>query len=360
MESCLKELPYVGARAPRRIVREPYLAERVIFVGGQPGCGKTLMMALLGTLDRVEIQLYDYPLEYICALSDLGAVSDEVATTMIRMLSDLDLYNMTMSRCVNFRFADYTSVFRNPGKWRYLRRLIQPGDAAAVTRIRQTHPILQLTVHNLLALCGPLFRALEGRLRILEVVRHPLYMIKQWYLYIDAYGNDPRDFNIWYDYEGKALPYFAKGWEEQYVRSNKMDRVIYSIAHIAAQGEAVLAGLSEQQRSRIMILPFERFVLDPWPSLRTLEALLDTQVTRRTRREMKRQRVPRRRIADGLPLKAYKLYGWEPAMKESDERRELEKRWRYTAAEASPEGMRVLDELCARYEVEHLSGMPGW
>jgi len=360
MESGIQEPPQLDARSPLRIVREPYIAERVIFVGGQPGCGKTLMMALLGTLDRVEIQLYNYALEHVCALNDLGAISDDVATVMIRMLSDLDLYNMTMSRCVNFRFTDYTSVFRNPGTWRYLRRLIQPGDAAAVTRIQQTHPILQLCVHNLLALCVPLFRALEDRLRILEVVRHPLYMIKQWYLYIDAYGNDPRDFSIWYDYEGKALPYFARGWETPYIRSNKMDRVIYSIAHIFARSEEVMASLSEQQRSCIMILPFERFVLDPWPYLRELEAWLGTKVTSRTRREMKRQRVPRQRIADGLPLKAYKLYGWEPAMKASAERRELEKRRQFASAEASPEGLRVLDELCARYEVAHLSGLSGW
>lgn len=360
MESLVKEPPSLGVRSPLRVVREPYLAERVIFVGGQPGCGKTLLMALLGTLDRVEIQLYNYALEHVCALNDLGAISDDVATVMIRMLSDLDLYNMTMSRCVNFRFTDYTSVFRNPGTWRYLRRLFQPGEAAAVTRIRQTHPILQLTVHNLLALCVPLFKALEDRVRLLEVVRHPLYMIKQWYLYIDAHGNDPRDFNIWYDYEGKAVPYFAKGWEAQYVRSNKMDRAIYSIAHIAARSDAALAGLSEPQRSRIMILPFERFVLDPGPYLRALEALLGTTVTSRTRREMKRQRVPRQRIADGLPLKAYKGYGWEPAMKASDERRELEKRRQFASAEASPEGLRVLDALCAAYEAEYLSGLPGW
>ena len=211
-ESCVKHnsegSSVVLSQTPANVIRGPHLVDRVIFVGGHPGCGKTLMTPIVGSLARVEIQKANYFLEHICSLRFLDRIDDQVATVLIRMLTDLDLYHLMMSRETNFRFSDLTSVFKNPGTLRYIRRLFQPGDAVARERIKTTKPILQILAHNLLVLSPSLFKALGDRLRVLEVVRHPLYMIKQWYLYIERYGTDVRDFTICFDYEGNSLPFF--------------------------------------------------------------------------------------------------------------------------------------------------------
>jgi len=251
-------------------------------------------------------------------------------------------------------------MFKNRGTWRYLRRLVQPGDAAAVERIKREHPILHLTLHNALAISPLLFEALGERLRVIEVVRHPLYMIKQWFLYIDRYGTEPRDFGICLDYRGGAVPFFAHGWEERYLRSNAMDRVIYSIESLTRAGERVWHRLSDAQRAQVMLIPFEHFVLDPWPHLQRLEALLETTCTHATRRELKRQHVPRKMVAEGIPRPIYKQYGWRPPEPGADERRELQRRRQFAVELASPEGMEVLDRLCAAYEAKYLNGDNVW
>lgn len=340
-----------------RVVREPFIAEKVVFVGGHPGCGKTMMTPIVGSLARVEVQKFNYMLEHICSLYLLGKIPEDAATAVLRMLVDMDLYNLQMSRETNFRFSDLSSVFKNPGTWRYIRRLFQPGDAAVIGRIQKEKPILQITTHDSLVLSPPLFKALDERLRVVEVIRHPLHMIKQWYLYIDRYGNDVRDFTIWFQHDGHALPYFARGWEEKYLRANTMDKLIYSIDHLTALGQQVIQNLAQKEKRQVMIIPFERFVLEPWPFLRQLESFLGTEVTRSTRRELKRQHVPRKMIADGIPRPIYKQYGWEPPGKERDERRELEKRREFAAERATPEAMKVLDRMCSEYEAAYLTGI---
>jgi len=353
MSSTLELQDRAVSRTAAKMVREPRLVERVVFVGGLPGCGKTMMTPIIGSLARVELQKFNEVLEHICALRLLGRIEEDVATTMIRMLTDLDLYRMTMSREINTRCSDLTSIFKNPGTWRYLRRLVQPGDAEAVDRIRCEHPLLHLTMHNALAISPPLFAALGEAVRILEVMRHPLYMIKQWRLYIERYGQDVRDFTLWLDYAGSAVPFFAKGWETRYLESTPMDRAIYAIEHLLQMGQQILAQLADPDKAQVLLVPFERFVLKPWPYLRQMEGFLGTQVTMATRRELKRQRVPRRRIADGIARSIYQQYGWEPASKTSDERTELEKRRRFVAAEASSEALSVLDRLSADYEATY-------
>lgn len=350
----------MAASRPIRMSREPRLVERAVFVGGLPGCGKTMMTPIIGSLARVELQRFNESLEHVCGLRLLDAISEDVATMQIRMMTDLDVYKQMMSREVNLRPTDLTSIFRNPGTLRYLRRLVQPGDAEAVARIRQDHPILHITMHNALAISPPLFAALGEAVRILEVVRHPLYMIKQWRLYVERYGTDVRDFTLWFDHEGQAVPFFARGWEARFLAANPMDRGVFAIEHLLAMGRRVLEALPPAQRAHVLTVPFEPFVLDPWPWLRQMEAFLGTSATPATHRELKRQKVPRARVAAGAVRKIYRQYGWTPPQQDADERGELEGRRAYVAKEASAEGLRVMDELCRAYEAEHLHGAIAW
>ena len=360
MPSLVDPQAWIVDRTPVKIVREPRLVARVVFVGGLPGCGKTMMTPIIGSLSRVELQKFNEPLEHVCGLRLLGTISDDVATMMIRMLTDLDLYRMSMSREINMRVSDLTSIFRNPGTWRYLRRIFQPGDAAAVERIRREQPILHLTTHNALAISPPLFTALGEAVRILEVVRHPLYMIKQWRLYIERYGTDVRDFTLWFDYEGRAVPFFARGWEERFLQSNPMDRAIFAIEHLLEMGRQALEQLPGHQKAQVLTVPFEPFVLDPWPWLNRMERFLDTSMTAATRRELERQRVPRTRIAAGVARKIYQQYGWTPPTKHADESRELEIRRDAVVKEASAEGLAAMDRLCEAYEAAYLKGSIPW
>ncbi|MDO8527419.1 MAG: hypothetical protein Q7T03_07025 [Deltaproteobacteria bacterium] len=339
------------------IVREGQLLERAIFVGGLGGCGKTMLTAIIGGFDRVEIQKYNYVIENICTLHRLGKVGDDVAFAMIRMQTDLDIYNMMMSRETNFRFSDLSSVFKNPGKWRYFRRLFQAGDDAIVDRVKNERPILHITFHDLLQHSHPLLKALGEKARLLELVRHPLYMIKQWYKNVEQFYDNtfnPREFSIRFLYKQNSLPWFVSGWEEEYLKiTNKMDRVIYMMRHHIEESKRCYEALSENEKKQVMIISFENFVKNPWADLEKLEHFLDSKVTKRTLKELKRQNIPRKMLADGINLKVYRKYGWKPSDKRLGEAGELQERRNFAEERASSEGMRVLDAMSANYEKEY-------
>lgn len=336
------------------IVRTPHLAGLVVFTDGLPGCGKTMMAPIIGSLGRVELMRYNYALEHLCGLRALGALDPAAAAALIRLQTDLDLYDSMMARETNFRFTDLSSAWRDARPWRYLRRLVQAGDAAVLPRIQQQRPILHLVTHLLLGLSEALFDGLGERLRIVEVVRHPLYMVKQWYAWMPRAGVDPRFFSLWIEHAGHSLPWFARGWEPQYLRANRMDRVLLAIESQWRQGLQALAARPEAQRRQVLIIPFERFVVRPAPFMAALEALLGTTVTPATRRVMRQQRVPRTRYAEGIGLKIYRQYGWQPPARGTDERGELAARRAFVAAEATSEVLARFDRLCAEYEAAYL------
>lgn len=336
------------------VVRDGAIAGMVAIVDGLPGCGKTLLAPIVGSLARVELMQTSYQVEYTSALHYLHKIEDDAAAVLIRMFTDLQLYNMMMGRETNFRPSDLSSVWKNVRPWRYLSRLVTPGDKAAVERIAAERPILNLFTHYLLGLGRTVFAALDSRVRFIEVVRHPLYMIKQQFRYIERFGTDLRDFSIWFAHGTQALPWFARGWEEQYAQARPMERVIYMIERCQGLVEHTLAGLPEDRRRQVLFVPFERFVTDPSPYLAQVEQLLGTTATPATRRVLRRHRVPRRLFAEGLGEKIYKEYGWEAPRPGATERDEFARRREFAAQHAGADAMAVLDRLCIDYEARYL------
>jgi len=127
--------------------RKSHLAEKIIFVDGLPGCGKTLFSNIISSMDRVELLSYTYEIEHFCALHSLGKMPIDAAINMIRIHTDLKLYNTMMGRDVNFRPADLSSAIKNHDTEKYFKRIFSPGDEIIPEKIRKERPILNFSSH---------------------------------------------------------------------------------------------------------------------------------------------------------------------------------------------------------------------
>jgi hypothetical protein len=337
----------------RPIARRGRIAEQVLFLDGLSGTGKTMMGPVLGSLARVEAHRFDHIHEYVCALRFLGRLEHDAAVAMVRLYADLACYNGMIARESNFRWTDLSGVLGSPGGWRYLQRLFLPDGAAVMQRIERERPIVQIASHYALGAAQPLFDAFGQRLTVVEMVRHPLYLVQHGSSYIDRFGADARDFTIWFDYEGRQLPWFAAGWEAQYLDSTPTDRVIYMMDRLMRLAQQQTASLPDSLRAHVVVVPFERFVLEPWPYLDEICARLDTRRTRHTTRVLRAQRVPRRMTVGGRDKPIYRRYRWMPVAPGTTERQEYDRRWSETRALASPAAVAVLERLSADYEAAY-------
>ena len=336
------------------IVRQRLLAEKIVFVDGQPGCGKTMLSPIIASLDRVELVNYVFEIEFICRLLSLRKIESDAAVAMVRMLVDHKLYQTMMGRDVNFRFSDLSSVFRDSNPWRYFKRIFQEGDMAIPQKIKEEKPILNLTTHDLLSVSDPIISGLGARVVLIEVVRHPLYMIKQQYLNIVRLIDNPRDIQICIEYKGRQLPYFANGWEEKFINSNDMEKAVFSLQAMEKASETKRRVWLDDVGLSIISIPFEKFVIDPMPYMKKIEEALDTHAGQKTRKIMKKQNVPRKQLADSPALAIYKRCGWTPPSGVS-EQEELNVRRNFVAEKGSTEALDVIDRLSEEYVSRYLS-----
>ena len=334
------------------IRRSKYLVDKVIFIDGLAGCGKTLFSRIVSTFNRVELLSYGYEIEWICSLFYLNKISKDTAVGMIQLLTDLKLYDTMQSRNVNFRPSDLSSVWRDTKKWMYFQRLFQKGDEHTIKRIRKEKPILSITSHRILGFSEPIFFGLNDRVLILNLLRHPLYMLIQNHLNMErlSVNNNPRQFSLTYSYNDHELYFWTKEWKDLYLKSNAIDRAIYYMVKLTEIRDSFIANNSTLH-NQILTIPFELFVLKPKPILDKLEKFIGTKMSYKTRKVLKVQKVPRKKISDGIPLAIYKRCGWEPPEKSFTEQQELDKRRDYALSQgASKDALNALDKICQNYE----------
>ncbi len=337
-----------------KVVRSELLPEKVVIVDGQAGCGKTLFSPILSSLNRVEMLAYAFEIEFICRLFYLGKIDREAAATLVRILVDLKLYQNMMGREVNFRYSDLSSVFKDSDPWKYIKRIFQVGDMEVPGRIERERPILNIATHDMMGVSDPILSGIGSRLVFIEVVRHPLYMIKQQYLNMVRVIDTARNIEVCIEHKGKQLPYFALGWEELYLKSNEMEKAIFSMDRLTKLSSEKRKVEIANNKISMLTIPFEKFVINPSPYMDKIVEMLDTKMTKRTCKVMKKQNVPREQLADSPALGIYKRCGWTPPSGLS-EQEELDARRNFVVENASPEALAVIDRLSEEYVSDYLS-----
>lgn len=313
--------------------RDVHIADKILFVDGISGAAKSMLFPVLSSFKRVEVQRIEHIYEYLCLLHHFEKIETDAAIALIRIYADLAVHDNMIAREANFRPKDDSSVFNTPYPWRYLRRLFLPDGPVVMERIRKDNPILHIMTHQVLGVSHLAFLAFGNRLRIIEMVRHPLYVLQHWVQqnWGERYGKDPKDVTLWLKYDDRSVPWWAAGWESQYLQLNPLARVVRSLHVITRDIQEAFERLDERQKSQVMLIPFECFVTDPSPFLEKIESFLETEKGSKTPKMLKKQRCPRTL----LPGKLDDL------------------RKKYLKETLEPESQELLERMCQDYEAKY-------
>ena len=145
-------------------IRGDFLDNKVVVVDGFVGGGKGLVSSIVGSLPRVEMLTHLPKIEQICSIYDLGHISLEGSTALIKSWIDEEFVNSSIARNVNCKASDMSSIFHDARPYRYLKRFFyKPGDLS-IQRIIDDQPIVNLMTHSNSAYSLPIFESLSERL----------------------------------------------------------------------------------------------------------------------------------------------------------------------------------------------------
>lgn len=277
------------------LIRDNSFHNDLIIVDGQGRSGKNLISVLLSTMKRVEKMRLDSQFDNIPRYYFLGKMSLDAAVVALRTEADEKYYYNSISRDINFRFKDYSGVYKQGKRFIYLARLFMPGDQKAVERLKKSQPIFQEMTHDGLHVAPLYFEAFGSRLKMVHIFRDPIGNIFEQNVrgFGDRIGSDPRELQLTHFWQGNPIPIIAIGREEEYLSGNSHERLVLMVDIMFRRNLQGFFDLDEQYKERVMFLEFEEFVSNPHIYLDSISKFIGDEFGKSIMRIMRNENFPR-------------------------------------------------------------------
>ena len=94
--------------------------KQIVILDGISGTGKTMFTPILSSFNRMQNARFEYMVEYLCISAQKSKITPDAAYTLLNLLADLKCYDGMISREVNFRPKDLSSVFKSTKVLKYI------------------------------------------------------------------------------------------------------------------------------------------------------------------------------------------------------------------------------------------------
>lgn len=275
----------------------------IIVVDGFWGGGKSVVTSIIGSMTGVEKKKVEHVYEYVCIANSFAKMDADAATAFLKIYADLSQYNNLIGREVNLRWVDDSGLRNNPGSLAYLTRLFHPGGDRVAEHISNKNLALLIASHELIAVSDPLYLAYGSRLKLVEVVRHPIHLFNNVRDYTAKFER-AREFTLSFELKGVKVPWFAATWADEFVASSIADRALLSIARMQTEMIDAIDKICEA-KNPLLVLSFEDTVLRPQEAIEQIAKFLNRSSTRRTKKVLRRQNLPRTQISAGKATSSF-------------------------------------------------------
>jgi hypothetical protein len=292
-----------------KIVRNAPLDSKIVVLDGISGTGKTMFSKIIGAFEGMQVGQFDNMFEWLQISAGLGLIEIDVAEELIKYLVDQKLYDSMISREVNFRPTDLSSVLSNPtDSLKYIGQLFMPDGQDAFDRILRENPSLFLITHQLFEPLSVARSSFGDRLRIIESVRHPFYLIHHWEVALTLFG-ETRDFSLVVEQNDIRFPWWANSWCDEFLTNNITENSVKSICSLMEPIINYTSSSTSKSTRYIQLIPFEFFVLEPNKFICEIELFLEKKPSETLGGVLIDQKIPRSNVSQGKRLEIYDRYG---------------------------------------------------
>lgn len=278
-----------------KLSRKVDFGNKVLFVDGLTRAGKSMLGPICSSFENIEIERVEEFIEYIGTLYRLEKIKEDAAIAYLKQKTDMCLYNSMIGRDTNFRKNDHSSVWRSSKSDVYNERLYRDEGPGVIKDIVKDDIVFQNQTHDQLMNYELYNKAFGSRLYIIEMIRHPVDLLDSWIRrgWGNRFGSDPLAFTFTIEYGGIDLPYYASGWEAEYLESSEETRALLMINNLWNSCFSVYEKLSNRQKENILIIPFEQFIQFPSRYIAAIAKLVEKKSTDATAKALINERCPR-------------------------------------------------------------------
>ena len=274
----------------------------VILLDGISGTGKTMFMHIVDGIENVHPPRFNYQLEQLCIAISMNQISRSAGVELLQLLLDQNQYDASISRELNFRPNDLSSIVKSTKKLKYLKRLLAKDGPDAEKRLIFEGEKLFIIVHHLFDSSMPLDLLPAKKISRILCVRHPFYLFDHWVSCVGTTGSTARDFSVTVG-GPPELPWYIDDRDDLFRGHSNEDKAAKTIWDLTSRQMKFIAN-----QPNLLVIDFEKFVLEPKLYLLELESLIGSKI-KRLDSLMRSENLPRKHINASNQKPIYRRYG---------------------------------------------------
>ena len=271
--------------------KKKFLLKNPVLIDGLSRSGKSVLSKILPTLSHSEhLKVFTYFEHLMPGLRFKEIKTDFADSQLILMLNEL-AYNTFISRDVNFRPRDYTSVSTQYHKKKYLNRLKYSDGDYVINKLLKTKNFFPFMAHEIMPNIKFLNK-LSMKFKIIEVYRNPVDNIFSWIqkkLDSEFYEN-PRSYTLVNLHKKKKLPWFCNTHANDWFKLNKFEKCTLAVNNLI---EMSIKNQKINKKTKVLTISFEDFYQDPNLNVKKICTFLKTKTTKYTKSEIIKANCPR-------------------------------------------------------------------
>lgn len=284
--------------------RQTNISLPLVFIDGITRCGKSALSKVVPSLTRMEHIQFAEELELIVSGLSLGGLRKDYAAAFLTSHLNQKTYNLHISRNVNFRPSDQTSIVNYKTPMVYHERLTKEEGPENVQRCLASDHYLPMQTHDFMANID-LIQDLEINFRMLSLWRNPVENIYSWWTrgWGERFSSrDATNFSLLVeDGECNAYPWYAAGYHRQTLGLNAPEKCIKIAGDMI---ERCIEGYkTKADQARILLLFFEDICTNPDHEIGRICDFLGVKTTCFTSPALSDSRFPREIVQANIDAK---------------------------------------------------------
>jgi hypothetical protein len=286
------------------------VSRNILFVDGIPRTGKALLSKFLLGFENISAVQFFSIIEQLFPLYLNKKIDINSFSALIRLYLNENIYNYNISRNLNFRPQDLSSVFNTANPDFYLKNLNKKDGDSIIKEIKsnnnytyqyQTHDIF--TNYNL-------FEHLNIDVKVIELIRNPISVIHSWYK--RGWGErfdkaDLRNFTLLFSNNDKYFPHYIDDYNE-YQFLNPIEKCVYICIQLYNKIIKQNSKLTSSKKNKVLFIAFEEILVNPEKQGDRISIFLNKQTQSNFNQIKKQINIPRKINQNELEEKKKYIY----------------------------------------------------
>lgn len=266
-----------------------FITKNFILIDGISRTGKLLLGSLICSFDRMESLEFGENFEHLLPAVKFKKVNKRFAKAFLHNYLNQLIYNKFISRNVNFRLNDRTSIEQSRNPKIYYKRLKNLDGDIVLGRIQKEEPIIPIVTHDLCVNLDTL-KILNFNFKMIEILRSPIEIVYSWYKrgLGRRYGKDKRIFTLLIEKKKIIYPWYNALIKKNLDKENEIEKCITIVETLVKNSVSKL----RKSKSKIFVTTYDLITQDTRNEIEKISLFLNTKTNNQTYKFIKKENCP--------------------------------------------------------------------